>query len=94
MFFYFRIATVWDIETGKSKYKLDGHAHAVCVLPTLEGIYTGSQDQHINYWVDGKKVLSFKAHDGERFIFLNQLMFRYYQTTCAHSRSWNFILFK
>ena len=60
-----RTARVWDVETGQCKHILGEHQHGVAVLalsPTL--IITGSQDKNINFWQDGKKVLSYPGHDG------------------------------
>jgi phospholipase A-2-activating protein len=57
-------ARVWDVETGKCKHILADHTHAVCTAAFPDGlIVTGSQDKQINLWKDGKKILSFKAHE-------------------------------
>jgi len=69
-----RTAKVWDVETAKCKYTLEEHEHAVAVL-AMEGglILTGSKNGKINYWQDGKKVMSYLAHDG---IFFCKLLYK------------------
>ena len=44
-------ARVWDLESGKCKYVLKDHSHAVatCALENSRYI-TGSQDKKIKFW--------------------------------------------
>ncbi len=59
---------MWDVETGKCKFVLTEHSHAVSVLAMPGGVViTGSQDKNINVWVNGVKANSFAAHDGTRY---------------------------
>ena len=82
---------MWDVETGKCKYILADHAHAVAVLALDNGlIITGSQDKNINYWDKGIKVTSFKAHEGKLFSVIN----RYYKTDNINKGSRICYLFK
>ena len=56
---------MWDVETGKCKHTLADHSYAVAVLALEHGlVLTGSQDKSVNFWDNGKKVFSFKAHGG------------------------------
>ena len=49
-------AKIWDVETGKCKETLSGHAHAVTTLTLPNGItITGSQDKKIRMWYGGQQ---------------------------------------
>jgi phospholipase A-2-activating protein len=81
-------ARVWDVETGKCKYVLKDHSHAVATL-ALEGnrYITGSQDKKLKFW-DGERLVHVveNAHDDIiRDIILNDDMTSIY--TCSNDMS-------
>jgi len=57
-------AKIWDSKTQKELFKLEGHAHAVKVMPLDNGtIVTGSQDGKIRLWSKtGSFIKEWDAH--------------------------------
>ena len=56
-------ARVWDVETGKVKFTLDGHSGDVQVLSLPNGIViTGSADKIIRLWYKGKLEKKIEGH--------------------------------